>query len=185
MKNYDTTRHVRGESLFADDFILPEGTLFASVFTSSIAHGKILSIDISEAEKLSGVKKIILAKDIPGQNQIGGIIQDEPLLAENEIHFCGQPVAIVLAESLLLARAAKKKIKIKTETLPPVLNPREAYAKGMLIIPPRIFSNGNVEAAFKQCDVVVAGTVETGAQEHLYLETKARLRFRQKEMESK
>ena len=177
MKNYDTIRHVRGESLFADDFIVPEGTLYASVFASTIAHGKIHSLDISEAEKSIGVIKIILAKDIPGQNQIGGIIQDEPLLAENEVHFCGQPIAIVLAESLLIAREAKKKIKIKFEERKPVLDPREAYAKGMLIIPPRIFSSGNIDEAFKQCDVVVDGTIETGAQEHLYLETQGAIAF--------
>jgi len=177
MKNYDTTRHVRGESLFADDFLLPEGTLFASVFSSSIAHGKIVSLDISEVEKHPGVKKIILAKDIPGQNQIGGIIQDEPLLAENEVHFCGQPIAIVIAENLLIARAAKKKIKIEFEELTPITDPREAYAKGMLIIPPRIFSNGNVDEAWTQCDVLVEGTVETGAQEHLYLETQGAIAF--------
>ncbi len=177
MKNYDTTRHVRGESMFADDFLLPEGTLFASVFDSSIAHGKILSIDVSEAYKYPGVKKIIIAKDIPGQNQIGGIIQDEPLLAENEVHFCGQPIAIVLAENLLIARAAKKRIKIEFEELTPITDPREAYAKGMLIIPPRIFSNGNVNEAWTRCDVIVDGTVETGAQEHLYLETQGAIAF--------
>jgi len=177
MKNYDTTRHVRGESLFADDFLVPEGTLFASVFAASIAHGKILSIDISEAEKFSGVKIIITSKDIPGQNQIGGIIQDEPLLAENEVHYCGQPVAVVLAENLLIAREAKKKIRIAYETLAPITDAREAYAKGMLIIPPRIFSNGNVDEAWKQCDVVVDGTIETGAQEHLYLETQGAIAF--------
>ncbi|MFA6596664.1 MAG: molybdopterin cofactor-binding domain-containing protein [Ignavibacteriaceae bacterium] len=177
MKNYDTTRHVRGESLFADDFNVPEGTLFASVFDSPIAHGKIFSVDFSEAEKFPGVKKVILAKDIPGQNQIGGIIQDEPLLAEDEVHFCGQPIAIVLADTLLIAREAKKKIKVEFEKLKPVTDPREAYAKGMLIVPPRIFSNGNVEEAFKHCDVVVDGTIETGAQEHLYLETQGAIAF--------
>ncbi|MFA6027098.1 MAG: molybdopterin cofactor-binding domain-containing protein, partial [Ignavibacteriaceae bacterium] len=177
MKNYDMTRHVRGESFFADDLLVPEGTLFASVFASSIAHGKILSLDISEAEKSIGVAKIILAKDIPGQNQIGGIIQDEPLLAETEVHFCGQPIAIVLAETQLLAREAKKKIKIVYEELTPITDAREAYAKGMLIIPPRIFSNGIVDEAWNQCDVVVDGTVETGAQEHLYLETQGAIAF--------
>ncbi|MFA4924040.1 MAG: molybdopterin cofactor-binding domain-containing protein, partial [Ignavibacteriaceae bacterium] len=177
MKNYDTTRHVRGESLFADDLLVPEGTLFASVFASSIAYGKILSIDISEADNFPGVKKIITAKDIPGQNQIGGIIQDEPLLAENEVHYCGQPVGIVIAETQLLAREVKKKIKIEFEELTPITDAREAYAKGMLIIPPRIFSNGNVDEAWKQCVVIVDGSVETGAQEHLYLETQGAIAF--------
>jgi len=177
MKNYDTMRHVRGESLFVNDLLLPAETLHASVLASTIAHGKIKAIDVADAEKSIGVTKVILSKDIPGQNQIGGIIQDEPLLAEKDIHYSGQPVAIVLADSQLHARQAKKKIKIEFEELPPILDPREAYAKGMLIIPPRIFSNGNVEEAFAQSDVVIEGSTESGGQEHLYLETQGAVAF--------
>ena len=76
MKNIDSYTHVRGESIYLDDIPLQAGTLFAAVFDSPIAHGKIASLDTSEAEKTGGVVRIFTARDIPGENQIGGIVAD-------------------------------------------------------------------------------------------------------------
>ena len=95
MKNLDSKSHVRGESVYLDDVPLLEGTLFAAVFDSPVAHGKLISIDTSEAENAPGVVKIITAGDLPGENEIGGILPDEPLLADAEVHFCGMPVVLV------------------------------------------------------------------------------------------
>ena len=60
---------------------------------------KLKSIDYSAAEKMEGVVKIFSYKDIPGENQIGGIIQDEPFLADGEVHFRGQPILLIVAET--------------------------------------------------------------------------------------
>ena len=87
--NMDIHQHVSGKSIYLDDIALLQGTLYGAIFDSPIAHGKILSIDATEAENMKGVVKIIFAKDIPGQNQIGGIISDEELLASEYVHFCG------------------------------------------------------------------------------------------------
>lgn len=171
MSNYDSVQHVRGESLFVDDLCAPEGLLYAAIFASTIAHGKIKNLDISEAEKLEGIKGIFIAKDIPGENQIGGIILDEPLLAVNKVDFIGQPIAIVVAENQLTARKAVKKIIIEFEKLPAIFDAREAYTKNELIIPPRTFNLGDVENEWKLCDIIVEDKVESGGQEHLYLET--------------
>jgi xanthine dehydrogenase large subunit len=171
MRNTDIEKHVRGESQFIDDLIVPEGTLYATVFDSTIAHGKILNINIDEAKSISGVKIILTSKDIPGINQVGGIIPDETLFAKDEVQFIGEPIGIVVADSIEKAKKAVKKIKIDYETLPSIFDPREAYEKGNLIIPPRIFSSGNVDDAWSKCDIIVEGKVETGGQEHLYLET--------------
>ena len=73
MKNVDSKSHVRGESVYLDDIPLIQGTLYACVYDSPIAHGKLKSVDVSEAEKYAGVVKIITAKDLIGDNQIGGI----------------------------------------------------------------------------------------------------------------
>ncbi|MDH3492366.1 MAG: xanthine dehydrogenase, partial [Acidobacteriota bacterium] len=105
MKNLDSNSHVRGESVYLDDIPLLGGTLYACVFDSTVAHGRIESIDIETAAGSAGVERVILAEDIIGENQIGGIIPDEPLLAEKEVHFCGMPIAIVLADSEGNARA--------------------------------------------------------------------------------
>ncbi len=171
MKDYDIIQHVKGESQFIDDLNVPEGTLFASVFYSPHAHGKIRSLDLSIAGSVKGVKGIFTYRDIPGINQIGGIIHDEPLLAEDEVHFIGMPVAIVVADSKFTAKEAAGKIKIDIDPLEIITDPREAFKKGELIIPPRVFSRGNTDSAWKDCDVVIEGFCETGGQEHLYLET--------------
>ncbi|MDQ3020728.1 MAG: molybdopterin-dependent oxidoreductase [Bacteroidota bacterium] len=177
MKDYDLIHHVRGESQFIDDINIPNGALFASVFYSPKAHGKIISLDFAYAKTMKGVKGIFTFKDIPGENQIGGIIPDEPLLAEHEVHFIGMPIAIVVAETSFIAREAVKNIKIEIEPLEIITDPREAFKKGELIIPERIFSNGNVESAWKNCDVIVEGECESGGQEHLYLETQGAFAF--------
>ena len=137
MRNYDSEKHVKGESQFVDDLLTPSGLLHIIVFASSVAHGKILKLDYSEALKSNGVAGIVTAKDIPGENQIGGIIQDEPLLAEEYVHFIGQPVAIVVADTILHAKDACSKIKIEYEKLPVITDPREAFRKGELIMPDR------------------------------------------------
>jgi xanthine dehydrogenase large subunit len=167
----DRGLHVRGESVYVDDIPLRAGTLFAAVFDSPVAHGKIKKLDLSGAAKMHGVVRIFTYKDIPGENQIGGIIPDEPLLAEDHVHFCGMPIALVVAETEERARAAVKKIKVEIEELEIITDPREAQAKNELIIPPRIFQLGNVEDAWQRCEYVVDGSVETNGQEHLYIET--------------
>ena len=98
MKNIDSHSHVRGESIYLDDIPLVQGTLFACVFDSPIAHGKLKRIDTGAAEKSEGVIRVITAKDLIGENQIGGIVPDEPLLADDEVHFLGMPIAIVPSE---------------------------------------------------------------------------------------
>ena len=99
MKNIDSKSHVRGESIYLDDIQLVQGTLYAYVFDSPVAHGKLKGIDTSDAERSEGVVRVIVAKDLIGENQIGGILPDEPLLADDEVHFQGMPIAIVVAES--------------------------------------------------------------------------------------
>src|SRR6188768_1281408 len=113
MKNIDSTSHVRGESIYVDDIPLVRGTLFACVFDSPIAHGKLLSVDVTEAAASEGVVRVITASDLIGENQIGGIVPDEPLLADDEVHFVGMPIAIIVAGSEQAAHRAAKLIKAK------------------------------------------------------------------------
>ena len=113
MKNIDSSNHLRGQSIYLDDIPLLTGTLFAVAFDSHIAHGVITKLDLTEALDSEGVVRIFTAKDIPGENQIGGIIPDEQLITDHHVHFCGMPVALVVAESDELARMAVKKIKVE------------------------------------------------------------------------
>jgi xanthine dehydrogenase large subunit len=171
MKNIDSKNHVTGRSVYVDDIPVQTGTLYGAIFGSPKAHGKIKRLDLSEAEALEGVERVFTYKDIPGKNQIGGIIEDEELLAEDEVHFVGHPVAFIVAKTEKIAQKAAKLIKIEIEELEIITDPREAQAKGHLLIPPRMFHIGNVENEWSKCDSIFEGKVEIGGQEHLYIET--------------
>jgi len=81
------------------------------------------------------------------------------------------PVALVIAESEHAARQAVKKIKVEIEPLPVITDPREAAAKGELIIPPRTFKIGDTASAWDACEYIFEGRADTNGQEHLYIET--------------
>lgn len=170
IKNLDSYTHVRGESLYVDDVNVRQGTFYAVVFDSPKAHGKIKYIDYSKAEALKGVERIFTYKDVPGENEIGGIIKDEPLFAENEVHFWGMPIALIVAESEFIARKARNLIEIDIEELPVITTAKQAKAKGSFINAPRSFNLGNAEKAFKDCDYVFEGETFSNGQEHLYIE---------------
>ncbi|MBU2922061.1 molybdopterin-dependent oxidoreductase [Winogradskyella psychrotolerans] len=170
IKNLDSYTHVRGESLYVDDVNIRQGTFHAVVFDSPKAHGKIKHIDYSKAEALEGVERIFTYKDVPGENEIGGIIADEPLFAEDEVHFWGMPIALIVAESEFIARKARDLIEIEIEDLPVITTAKEAKAKGSFINAPRSFSLGDTEKAFADCDYVFEGETFSNGQEHLYIE---------------
>ncbi len=171
MKNIDSKGHVTGKSLYLDDIPVRQGTLHAVVFFSPVAHAKITGLDLTAAKNYPGVIDIMTAHDIPGENQIGGIIPDELLFAENETDFLGQPIVLVVAESERIARRARQLIKITFEELEIVTDPRKAAEKGLLLTPPSIFSMGDPEKKWSRCKYVFEGSVEQAGQEHLYLET--------------
>ena len=171
MKNIDSYTHLRGESLFVNDIIERRDTLFGLVFDSPKAHGKIISVNYAKAEAVEGVIKVFTYKDIKGINQIGGIIPDEPLWAEHEVHFQGMPIAFIVAENEAIAKQARALIEIKIDELPIITTAKEAKEKGSFINSPRSFSLGNSDNVFKKCKHVFTGNAFSNGQEHLYLET--------------
>jgi len=171
MKNIDANGHVRGESLFIDDILTKQHCLHAAVLAADVAHAKDVVIDISAAENYPGVEKIILAEDIPGENEIGGILLDEPLLSAGEIHFQGMPLAVVVAESDFIAKQARKLIKVSCTPLAVISTAKQAYAQGQFINQVRSFNLGDAETAFAACKHVFEDDVFSNGQEHLYLET--------------
>ncbi len=174
----DAAQHTKGESLFIDDLPEPAGCAFGALFTSPVAHGHVLSLDLSKACRAPGVLGVFTAKDVPAENQIGAIVPDEPLFAEADLHHVGQPIALIVAESPELARAARDLVQIEIETRAPVTCPREAARLGHFIVPSRTVANASgqeLKTAFESCAVVVEGTASMRGQEHLYLENQASL----------
>lgn len=171
MKHLDATLHARGESVFVGDHHLPENTLHGALVTSPVSHGTLIGINAAKAAGMDGVVRIVTWRDVPGENQIGNMIQDEPLFAEDEVSFIGEPVALVLADSPLKAGKAAASIELEISELPAVTDPRRSFEMGMLIAPPRTFSMGSIDEGLKNCQHVFSGRADSGGQEHLYLET--------------
>jgi xanthine dehydrogenase large subunit len=143
--------------------------LWAAVFDSPVAHGRIVSLDAGDAEKMPELcafsqPKIFRRKPNRGHRA------DEELLASSQVHFCGMPMALVVAESEEQAKAALKKIRIEIEPLEVITDPRIAKEKGELIIPPRTFNIGDTTAAWSECDYVLKAE-QKPRTEHLYIET--------------
>lgn len=167
----ESALNLRGATRYIDDLPEPKDCLQAAVKLSESAHGRILSIDASAALALDPSVRVICAADVPGQNQIGFNKADEPLLPETEWEYWGQPLLLVLARTRFLARNAATLVELRGEELPAVLDPRESAARGDFILPSRTILQGDPQSAFETCAHVVSGRVDSGGQEHVYLET--------------
>jgi len=167
----DAVDHVRGRTQYVDDVLPPAGLLQAVVFGAPVAHGRVRALDVFAARHAPGVVAVLTAADIPGENQIGPVIPDEPLMADGEIHFRGMPVALVLATSYEAALLARRLIRIEVEELEAVVDPKVAFERGMVIDVPRTVERGDVDAALSRSAHVFEGECEIAGQEHVYLET--------------
>src|ERR1035437_167212 len=166
-------KHVSGQSIYIDDIQISSQLLIGRVVHSKQAHAKIKLLDLEAAKKLQGVHAILCYKDIPGANQMGPVVHDEPCLAAGEVICVGQAIALIAAETEEIAIAAEKLIRIEYEELEAILNLRTAIEKNSLLAPARTMKRGDADAALKSAKYVLKGELETGAQEHWYLETQS------------
>ncbi len=172
-------KRLRGEPIFSADLEL-DNPLILRVLRSTQPHAHIKRIDFKKALKIRGVEGVFTSKDIPGENLIGIINKDQPLLADGKVRSVGEPVALVAAETQAAADEALKAIEVTYEELPAVFSPEEALAsgapkiheKGNLLFTRKI-RKGNVENAFEQCAAVIEKTYRTAPIEHSYLEPDA------------
>ncbi|MBI4752308.1 MAG: xanthine dehydrogenase molybdopterin binding subunit [Acidobacteria bacterium] len=165
--------HVSGESIYIDDMPFSRQEVLVDFFWSPVAHGKIKSIDISQALQVPGVVGVYTAHDLGGVNKFGPILKDEPLLAETEVLFIGHPIVVVAAETREAITAAKAAITVDIEPLDPIFTIDEAIAKGWFLGQKRTIRRGNVTAALAEADHVLEGTFVCGGQDHFYLESQA------------
>ncbi len=168
-------RHVIGEARFIDDLPEPPGLLHAALLTSPHAHARILNIDAAAARAMPGVAAVLLAADVPGENQVGAIADDEPMIAEAEVHCVGQVVAAVYAESRELAQKAAAAIEADYEPLPAVLDLAQGIAAGSFHGTPHRIVRGDPDGALAAAPLRLRGSTESPGQEHVYLETHSAL----------
>uniref|UniRef100_A0A9L0K4B8 aldehyde oxidase n=1 Tax=Equus asinus TaxID=9793 RepID=A0A9L0K4B8_EQUAS len=160
-------KHATGEAIFCDDIPTVDKELFMALVTSTRAHAKIISVDLSKALELPGVVDVITAEDIPGTNGA----EDDRLLAVDKVLCVGQIVCAVVAETEAQAKRAVEETKIAYEDLEPVIfTIEDAIKHSSFLCPEKKLEQGNVEKAFEEVDQIVE-EVHVGGQEHFYMET--------------
>ncbi len=167
--------NVTGKTGYIDDLPEPRDLLHAAVKLSGSARGRLTRVDASKALELDPSVRVLTAADVPGDNQLGFTVADEPLLPAETWDYWGQPLVLCLASTRSLARRAAELVVAEGDKLPCNLDPRVAAARGDFILPPRTQRSGDVEAAFARAAFVAEGRADSAGQEHVYLETQGAL----------
>ena len=191
LPRYDGLAHVTGRTTYVDDVRVP-GMLWTKALRSPHHYAAIKRLDTSGAEQLPGVHAVVTHEDVP-RNVYGhleglGVPGDEPLLAEDEVRYKGQPIAAVAAETEELARAAVELIEVDYEEREPIFDIRKAFDPGAPRIHPwgpvyphfgphdhRRVRKGDVERAFEEADAIVQGVYRPTAIEHCPIEPQTAL----------
>jgi xanthine dehydrogenase large subunit len=161
---------VAGAATYVDDIPELRGTLHAAPILSTVAHGKLLGVDATAALAMPGVRDVILARDIPGDPILGNFSHDEPVFAQDTVQHAGQVIGIVVADTVMQARRAARKVVCHIEPLPALLNVHDALKAQSYVLPPVFVKRGDAAAALEQAAHRLQGTLEVGGQEHFYLE---------------
>ena len=174
---HDAARqHVSGSARYVDDIPTPQGTLHLAFGLSSCAAGQIKSVDLDAVRACPGVHLVLEAKDLPHANDVSPSAHDEPLLADGRVHYAGQPIFLVVADSHHLARRAARLAKIEITAEPAILTIDQALAaESRFEDGPRIYTKGNAANAMHDAAHRLQGQINLGGQEHFYLEGQAAL----------
>jgi CO/xanthine dehydrogenase Mo-binding subunit len=184
----DAREKVSGSAQYIADLYRP-GMLHGAILGSPHAHARIKSYDARAAKQLPGVVSVLTGADLKG-GKFGPFIKDETVLAIGKVRYVGEPVCIVAAENERTARRAALMIEVEYEELPAVLTPAEAMAEsaphvheenesyfrvhetscGGNLAWSTSFSEGDVDRAWSECDLIVEGEFETQAQAHVAIE---------------
>ncbi len=161
---------VAGAATYIDDIPEVKGTLHAAPVMSTVAHGKLRGIDATAALAMPGVRGIVLHEDIPGDPMLATFMHDEPIFAGTMVEHVGQVVGVIVADTVMQARRAARKVTLDIEELPAVLTVQEALKAQNFVLPPVRVQRGNAAKAIGKAPHTLHGAFEVGGQEHFYLE---------------
>jgi xanthine dehydrogenase large subunit len=162
--------HVTGKALYCDDIPLPTSTLHAAFGISSVSHGRIRELDLAPVMGAPGVLAVARPADIPGENNYGGAVHDDPIFADGLVQYAGQPLFAVAATSYAAARRAARRARVVYDELPAILDIRAALAAESYVLPSRTLVRGTPAAVLASSALRLQGTVLIGGQDHFYLE---------------
>src|SRR3569833_147105 len=162
--------HVSGQALYTDDIPLPSNTLHAAFGLSSIAHGRIRTLDLAPAQSFPGVFAIATAADVPGENNYGSAVHDDPIFAPGLVEYAGAPLFDVAADNYMTARKAACRSQVQYEPLPAILDIRAALAAHATVLPSQRLVRGLPREMLDKAPHRLQDTVHIGGQDHFYLE---------------
>ncbi|MFO7322569.1 MAG: molybdopterin-dependent oxidoreductase [Chloroflexota bacterium] len=172
---------VTGRAKYTDDYVF-DGMLYARTLRSRYPHARVLRIDTSKAKALPGVRAVLTAEDIPGENIHGLVYLDWPVLCAvgDKVRYMGDAVAIVAADTPELAEQALALIEVDYEPLPVVADPVYAHSpdaplvhegrEGGNLLKHIKVRHGDIEQGFAEADVIIERTYRTPTTEHAFLE---------------
>jgi len=179
----DVISKVTGRAGYSADISL-SNQLYGKILRSTIAHGAVKRILINKALNIPGVVRVITQADIPGEKNYGKARRDQPVLAHDRVRFIGDPVALVLAETVKEAERAAEAIEIEYEKYTPVYTAEEAIQDsaafvhdGGNIASEFAFQLGSPDDALQNCDVIIEENYETPRVEHACLEPEAAVSY--------
>ncbi|WP_349360619.1 xanthine dehydrogenase molybdopterin binding subunit [Stappia sp.] len=164
-------KHVTGAATYVDDIREPVGTLHCVPgWDRDTVRGRIVSLDLDAVRQSPGVVAVLTSAEIRGANDVAPALADEPMLAEEEILYWGQPLFLVVATTRDAARRAARKARIEVDPLPPVLTIEDARQADTTVLPDYQFRKGSPETGLAQAEHRLEGALDIGGQEHFYLE---------------
>ena len=176
--------HVTGRANYIDDIPVPATCLHLAFGTATIARGRVTVMDLRDVNSAQGVVAVITAADLPFANDVSPSAHDEPLLCDGQVHYHGQPLFLVVADSHLNARRAARLAQVEYAPERPILTIEQALAANSRFEEgPRIYTRGDVDYALPQAQQTLTGSFDIGGQEHFYLEGQAALALPQEDDE--
>jgi xanthine dehydrogenase large subunit len=163
-------KHVSGKATFIDDMREPEGLLHIAVGRAPVAAGQVLGLDLTAVKDAPGVVAVLTAADIPGANDVGPVLHDDPIFATSAIEFDGQVVYAVVARTREQARRAARLGKVEVATGTSIVTVDDALAADLRILPDYTLSKADSAAALAASPRRAKGRLRIGGQEHFYLE---------------
>ena len=171
----DAPLKVQGRFSFSSDLYL-DGMIWGGTVRSPHPRARILSIDVAEALTIRGVSTVLCADDVPGHPFYGIKVADQPILADKEVRYVGQPVAIVAADHPEAVRRAIEAIKVEYQVLDPLTDPETALEEDSDPITPQgnlarhvRIRHGDLDSARSRAEVTVEAEYRSGVQDPAFL----------------
>lgn len=162
--------HVSGEALYVDDLPEPQNLLHLAVALSPVACADIVSMNLDDVHSSTDVVAVLHSGNVPGTNDCSPTLGDDPVFADGQVHFAGQVLFAVAAESLAEARKACKRAQIEYRETPAILTIEDAMEQQSWILDPTVLETGDAEETLAKLPYKVKGKLRTGGQDHFYLE---------------